>query len=252
MTVAQHETAHHTTDEMAAKIEAWEKLKAKQEKGEARKRKWRRALVVLGGLLALSCIAFCAFAFLAVGEAPATMPASTPVPTIQAVATQAVAPTQMPTPTLYVPAPTAIPMPTPVLTLVPVGENENEMEYLKVTTSLLERYSKAALAVSEMASQVEFDASGDFASWWKAEMTLAFAEVLFVGAEIREVQPPPRFEEAHSLLSEATAHADAGIFLWAEGIDSLDASLIGQAADELNLAAQLIEDYNEAIVPLLE
>ena len=106
---------------------------------------------------------------------------------------------------------------------------------------LMARYSEAFFALGDLSSVPEFDDDG-FAPSWKAKMAPILAEILLVGAEIREVQPPPQLEEVHSLLVEATYHYDAGVYLLAEGIDSLDISLIDQAGEEIQLGNQLLED----------
>jgi hypothetical protein len=63
-----------------------------------------------------------------------------------------------------------------------------------------------------------------------------------VNAEILDYQTTPQFEAVHSKLQEAAQHYDKAVELYADGIDTVDAVMLTEAATELTTGAALMQE----------
>jgi len=187
---------------------------------------------VVCGVLLIGCLGCLAMGNLVLDEQ------SVVVPTVAATATY-----DWPEPEVVGPTSTASPVPTytPQPTIIPVSTYRAEM------LTLLLQYVEAQEATAALNHQGSADPTLLFDDQWKVDIALSLGQSLIIGSEIRALKPPQEFEETHGYLVKATEHYDAFVYLYSTGIDTLDASLIAQSAEELGLAADWMDRATEAV-----
>jgi len=217
------------------------------------KKMFKIALVVLG-VISLCFVLSTCIAVMLTPDEEIVLVEVTATPTISLVVTTAYNATNeamiLATPSLTpttVPAvtPTATPIPTVMSTAIP--ETREESQYHVEMPRLMDRYIVVFSTVGSLSGQAGTDPNLLRDTRWREDIAQALAEMLLVGFEVRALEPPPHFEKTHELLSQATVHFDASVYLLADGIDNLDPSLFTQAAEEIALGTELIEQATEAL-----
>jgi len=151
--------------------------------------------------------------------------------------------TETPTAAALVPM-EVIPTSTPEPTSTPVVDRVKE--YAEELVPLMFQYADAFGAVSALMGSYSFneDLTG-FDSSWKVELYSVLDEVLAIGFQIRELEPPLCYIAAHSLLIEALDHVDSGNGFLVAGVDSFDPDLVKQATEEWILGQRILEEAKE-------
>ena len=145
--------------------------------------------------------------------------------------------TATPYPT-HPPLPTHTPHPTSKPT---VGFTAAERAYLLKVLSITEPCSDALQALSVLASRAGNDPMLILDDEWLLSTAMALAAIKVSNDELRRLEPPTRFSSVHKNLEEAAEHFDRVVYLFAEGVDELDASRIRLAGQEMRLGGAAVE-----------
>lgn len=106
----------------------------------------------------------------------------------------------------------------------------------------MDHYKKGLSDWMELTEAMRINSSGTgFDPAWKADVAPVLVEVLAVGKEIRELQPPPCLGKYYLILSEAIGHIDLAALEYATTLDTFDPYLLLQATEELKLGAIALE-----------
>lgn len=163
-----------------------------------------------------------------------------------AVATTAPTATTPPTPT-DTPEPTATPTPTeiPVPTSTPSGMSE--AEYSTEVMDIALNYERAMRDINTLSSKAGENPYLILEDSWRDSMAQALAQMLTCNERIRDLEPPPAYEETHGHLLDAADYFEKSVMAMSQGIDDMDADLVTQAGEYMSLGGQSIEKATDAL-----
>ena len=124
---------------------------------------------------------------------------------------------------------------------------EEEASYVADARGIMSIYTKAFQSILDLGRSVSAQPSLIMDDSWQNQMASAFAQVKMANEAARKLNPPLRFQAAHSHLIDATYHYDKGVDLYAESIDKIDPSLLQEALREFALGNDAMNQATSAL-----
>lgn len=233
--------------------------------------RFRKALFVVAGLLVSCCLCLVVVSVFAPIDSEAfaerntatavartataeyTPPSSTPQPTATITQTPTPGPTSTPS---HTPRPTNTlrPSATSTITLTPEPTNTatpspdpTVVAYLSRIASITDDYQLALTQIATLSQQASEDPTLFLDEDWKFDMIIALAILLVEEDALQEITPPAEYQEMHDVLLEAAAHYSLAATLMEQGINNIDLDAINQAAVEMQLGIEKIQEANELL-----
>lgn len=145
-------------------------------------------------------------------------------------------PTMTSSPSIPTFTPSAIPTVTPQATLTP-----EEDLYILAMSEKVPAYVDAYFMVVQNHQEVADDVSLLFDTSWKTKQGLALGLLNLQANEMAAVQPSPKYQTLHSIITELAAETNLFSSAYASGVDNLDANLIDQATQHMQNMTTLMD-----------
>lgn len=155
---------------------------------------------------------------------------------------------EAPSPTATEPAPTetatatVVPAsPTPIATPTP-GLSAAEQAYLAQVVELSDTLKESLTRAAEL-----FGAPAIGDAEWTISLAAELATWQVAAQEARELKPPSRFAEFHSLFVDALGDLEAAADLVAQGIDNLDPDLVSRGTEKMEAGTRKIREATQLL-----
>lgn len=185
-------------------------------------------------------------------DSPAT---ADPAPTVAAVD---VIPTDLPVEPTALPEPTDTPLPiptdTPVPTVVPTaevaGESAEELAYRLSVISIAGQIEEGLGGIAAQSTAAGETPSLMFDEEWISTTASYLALISVASAQVRELDPPAKFQEVHDELLVTAGHFDTMTTLYAEGVAEVSSEKLGLALESMQLGNESAQRVTALLVEL--
>jgi hypothetical protein len=225
-----------------------------------------RALISLvSGAMLMTCLCLSVLVALPGTTASTATPSPYPSPQISATpmvepdynpagvvpAVERIEPTDTPEPT-----PTAVPSATPTTTptvtptVAPTatpGFSEAEIVYARRTGNIARGWGLAFSKISDILSEASNNPALLLDNNWKIRLATQMVMISNLTEELNSTQAPPRFHNAHRLLTEAGRELDIAMTLMAESVDELNANKMNRATAHMARWSALVAEATDEV-----
>lgn len=142
--------------------------------------------------------------------------------------------------------PTDVPTNTPVPT-EPQESEQEESDYALTLLDIMERYAVHTTNMAMLFSEAGEDPLLILDAGWIEDFATEDANLRILNDEVRNLNPPSRFEAVHNDLLKAANDIDTALDYLERGIDEIDPDALNTGADYLLRAGDHIDDATSKI-----